>query len=86
MAQLEQAAKTFEMLLNKVPGDPNLCSRLGTHTPTHCYGLLCILYQIVFSCSLWSSLLFYSLNCYSRVVQRAFSMIHITNILCVAVS
>ena len=28
-AQLEQAAKTFEMLLNKVPGDPNLCSRLG---------------------------------------------------------
>ena len=31
MAQLEQAAKTFEMLLNKVPGDPNLCSRLGIH-------------------------------------------------------
>ena len=29
VAQLEQAAKTFEMLLNKVPGDPNLCSRLG---------------------------------------------------------
>lgn len=28
-AQLEQAAKTFEMLLNKVPGDPDLCSRLG---------------------------------------------------------
>jgi hypothetical protein len=31
-AQLEQAAKTFEMLLNKVPGDPNLCSRLGVWT------------------------------------------------------
>ena len=30
-AQLEQAAKTFELLLNKVPGDPNLCSRLGTY-------------------------------------------------------
>ena len=31
-AQLEQAAKTFELLLNKVPGDPNLCSRLGTYS------------------------------------------------------
>jgi len=28
-AELEQAAKTYEMLLNKVPGDPNLCNRLG---------------------------------------------------------
>jgi intraflagellar transport protein 88 len=28
-AELEQAAKTYEMLLNKVPGDPNVCSRLG---------------------------------------------------------
>ena len=27
--QFEEAAKTFEMLLNKVPGDANLCSRLG---------------------------------------------------------
>ena len=27
--QYEEAAKTFEMLLNKVPGDANLCSRLG---------------------------------------------------------
>jgi len=26
---LEQAAKTYEMLLSKAPGDPNLCSRLG---------------------------------------------------------
>ena len=26
---LEQAAKTYELLLNKVPGDPNLCCRLG---------------------------------------------------------
>jgi intraflagellar transport protein 88 len=26
---LEQAAKTFELLLNKVNGDPNLCSRIG---------------------------------------------------------
>ena len=35
-AQLEQAAKTFEMLLNKVPGDPNLCSRLGEmHNTCH---------------------------------------------------
>jgi intraflagellar transport protein 88 len=28
-AQYEEAAKTYEMLLNKVPGDSNLCSRLG---------------------------------------------------------
>jgi len=28
-ADLEQAAKTYEMLLSKAPGDPNLCSRLG---------------------------------------------------------
>lgn len=28
-AGLEQAAKTYEMLLNKVPGDPNICCRLG---------------------------------------------------------
>lgn len=28
-SDLEQAAKTFEMLLSKVPCDPNLCSRLG---------------------------------------------------------
>ena len=26
---LENAAKTFQMLLNKVPGDPNLCCKLG---------------------------------------------------------
>lgn len=26
---LENAAKTFQLLLNKVPGDPNLCCRLG---------------------------------------------------------
>ena len=26
---LEQAAKTYELLLNATPGDPNLCSRLG---------------------------------------------------------
>lgn len=28
-AEMEQAAKTYEMLLSKAPGDPNLCSRLG---------------------------------------------------------
>jgi intraflagellar transport protein 88 len=28
-SDLEQAAKTYEMLLNKVPGDPNLCAKLG---------------------------------------------------------
>jgi intraflagellar transport protein 88 len=28
-ADLEQAAKTYEVLLNKLPGDPNLCSKLG---------------------------------------------------------
>ena len=28
-ADLSQAAKTFEMLLSKVPGDPHLCSRLA---------------------------------------------------------
>lgn len=28
-SDLEQAAKTYEMLLSKAPGDPNLCSRLG---------------------------------------------------------
>ncbi len=28
-ADLEQAAKTYELLLNATPGDPNLCSRLG---------------------------------------------------------
>jgi intraflagellar transport protein 88 len=28
-ADMEQAAKTYEMLLSKAPGDPNLCSRLG---------------------------------------------------------
>jgi intraflagellar transport protein 88 len=28
-ADLEQATKTYEMLLNKVPGDPNLCSRIA---------------------------------------------------------
>ena len=28
-ADLEQAAKTYEMLLNKVPTDPNICVKLG---------------------------------------------------------
>jgi len=28
-SDLENAAKTYEMLLNKVPGDPNICSKLG---------------------------------------------------------
>ena len=28
-AELEQAAKTYEMLLHKVAGDPNVCARLG---------------------------------------------------------
>ena len=28
-ADLDQATKTYEMLLNKVAGDPNLCSRIG---------------------------------------------------------
>lgn len=28
-ADLEQAAKTYELLLNKVPGDPNICVKLG---------------------------------------------------------
>lgn len=28
-AELEQAAKTYEMLLNKIPGDANLCARIG---------------------------------------------------------
>ncbi len=28
-SDLEQAAKTYELLLNATPGDPNLCSRLG---------------------------------------------------------
>lgn len=27
--ELENAAKTFQLLLNKVPGDPNLCCKLG---------------------------------------------------------
>lgn len=28
-AELEQASKTYQRLLNQVPGDPNVCSRLG---------------------------------------------------------
>jgi len=28
-ADLENAAKTYQLLLNKVPGDPNLCCKLG---------------------------------------------------------
>jgi intraflagellar transport protein 88 len=29
VTELEQAAKTYELLLHKVPGDPNVCNRLG---------------------------------------------------------
>lgn len=29
VSELEQAAKTYELLLHKVPGDPNVCNRLG---------------------------------------------------------